>query len=423
MLIASTGSKGSKGSGLFCLLAVLALPAGLTSAQTVAMRGEYGASIGRLINLPLNPPKLPCVQTQQARCIFGEVDGGAGGIPDPLAEPLNGVGVDGAGIRIIPGGLDVGAPFTIPPGAFRQAAGPQFTPIVNNLAVIQLDTTFTFSMPAAERAVNPPAATRIFQPDAWSAPGNGQTGRTAASTTPISTATQNVHDITLRYKAGPNAFGGTMASLLDGEGRIYLLGRDTGSGNPTSMPWIGTARLGDGIPGNSVTRAGAGWDYTAMAAQAPGIIRNFGGIAPPCTVATPPSPAGCGLVTNFTGSTIGPLPPATSTRHLFAWTTGTVEVFLTKTFAGFQYDQLLTGMGYDTTSMTSAGATVRNIGLVAGSFTHRNSAGSSASNHQIVGLDMRFTPEPSNAAALVAGLAGLALIANRRRDLTPDLAT
>ncbi|MFK7897729.1 MAG: hypothetical protein AB8G23_17975 [Myxococcota bacterium] len=410
---------------MLSLRLVLVLAAALSSpaeaqAQTVAMSGEYGESSGRVVNLPLNPPFLPCAQAQNARCHAGQLSfvGGTSVTDDPLAEPSSGVGVPGAGVRVIDGGLGVGDAFTVPTGAFKQDAGLQFTPIVNQTRIHQLNTTFTYSMPAAARAVNPPAATRIFQPNAWNAPGNGQTGRGAASTTPISTATQTEHEITVRYKSGLNAFGGTMAALRDGEGRLFLaeppfLG--TGSTyNTETRPWVGTNQLGDGIPNNPNTRIGAGWGYTRMHALAPSVIKNLAGVAPPCTAATPPAPAGCGLVTDFTGFTIGIIPGATTTQHLFAWTTGTVEVLLAETIGGFAANQLLTAMGYDTTSMTLSGGTVRNIGMVAGSFTKRTSSGFTRSGAQIVGLDMRFTPEPAATAALVIGVGGLALLMKGR---------
>ncbi|MFK7897732.1 MAG: hypothetical protein AB8G23_17990 [Myxococcota bacterium] len=389
------------------------------AAQTVAMSGEYGASHGRSVNFPINPPRTVCTNTQNARCHYGEqlFPTVPSTIVDPLAGPASGVGVPGAGIRVIEGGLNVGDVFTLPPGAFRQAAGPQFTPIVDNVVVRQLDTSFAFSMPAASRAVGPPPATRVFQPNAWNAPGNGQTGRGAANTTPISTGTQATHEITVRYKAGLNAFGGTMAAMQDGEGRIYLEGPVMGSvGNPATMPWIGTNQFGDGILNNPITRFGAGWNYTRMYEHATGIIKNLGGLAPPCTAATPAAPAGCGLVTNFSGFTIGTIPAEDVTRHVFAWTTGTVEVLQGGTIGGFPSEQLLTAMGYDTTSTTLSGGTVRNIGLVAGAFTRRTSSlGTPFRNgHEIVGLDMQFAPEPGATAALSIGVAGLMLLAARR---------
>jgi hypothetical protein len=70
-------------------------------------------------------------------------------------------------------------------------------------------------------------------------------------------------------------------------------------------------------------------------------------------------------------------------------------------------------MGYDTVS--GSGATqVRNIGMVAGSYTLRNSAGGVQSGHQMIGVDMQFTPEPTATAALIGGIGLLGFLARRR---------
>ncbi|MFK7897728.1 MAG: PEP-CTERM sorting domain-containing protein [Myxococcota bacterium] len=389
--------------------------------QSVAMSGEYGSSAGGLLNIPVNPPKTACVQAGNARCHFAQTV--FGGTPNniPLAEPSSGVGVGGAGAIIMEGGLSVGDPFTVPPGAFQQNAGPQYTPIVNNPSLIQLDTTFVFSMPAAARAVNPPTATRVFQANGWSASGNGQTGRVAANTTPVDAATQPESGTTVRYSAGLNAFGGTMAALRDGEGRFYAVNRFVGTltpPDPATLPQVGTIRLGDGIAGNPNTRFGAGWGYTRMEVRAPGVLINQAGIGAPCTVATPPGPAGCGLVTDFTGDVIGTVQGATSTRHLYAWTTGTVEVTRDGTIAGFPSVGILTAMGYDTTSMTLSGGTVRNLGLVAGAYTRRTPAvfGDPTYGREVVGVNMQFTPEPGSTAGLLIGLGVLGLLSARRRE-------
>ena len=392
-------------------LSFLLTTAGVTHAQNVAMSGEYGESSGRLVNIPINPPKAVCTNTFSARCHAGARNG----VPDQLLEPSSGVPVGGAGVIIMPGGLAEGDRFTIPTLAFIQDAVHKFTPVINNIAIVQLDTTLTAAMPRFERKQNPQTGTRVFRPNAWSRPGNGQTGRIAANTTPISTATQATHAITLKYIAGQRAFGGTMANLLDGDGKLYLTGPALMSsfGSPATRPWVGTNALADGIQGNLNTRNGAGWGYTRMGAQQSGVIRNLQVIAPPCTQEVPPAPAGCGLVSNFLGNgfTIAAIPGATSTKFMHPWTTGTVSILFTGTQGGFPNNQLLTGMGYDSTSMTGA---VRNIGMVAGSYTLRNSAAGTLSGQQMIGVDMTFTPEPGATVALIGGLGLLGFLARRR---------
>ncbi len=398
-------------------LSFLLSTAGVAQAQ-VAMSGEYGESSGRIVNIPLNPPRALCTNAATARCHQGSIDFGGGPSADQLSEPASGVGVDGAGVVIMPGGLAVGDQFTIPPLVFRQepAGVVQFTPVIGSPAIVQLNTTLTAAMPATARVTSPQSGTRIFRANAWNQPGNGQTGRVAANTVPISGATQTVHEITLTYTAGANAFGGTMANLLDGDGSLFLTGVALMSsiGNPATRPWVGTNMLSDGIAGNLQTRNGAGWGYTRMGAQSAGVIRNNAGLSAPCTQDNPPAPAGCGLVTDFVGTTIGTIPSATSTKFMHAYTTGTVSVSFTGTVGGFGANQILTGMGYDTVS--GAGTTaVRNIGMVAGSYTLRNSTGApNRSGQQVIGVDMQFTPEPTATAALLGGIGLLGFLARRR---------
>ncbi|MCR9093584.1 MAG: PEP-CTERM sorting domain-containing protein [bacterium] len=397
-------------AGAAILTMALGLSAFTATAQTVAMSGQYHQSSGRTVNLPINP-LTPCDPSQSARCHGAGVNGGT----PAYVEPSSGVPVAG-GHRIIPGGLGVGDAFTVPTDAFTQPGVRSSTPILNNVAILQLDTTFSYAGPASGRARTPAPLTRVMSAMNWTKPGAGQAGRLAANTTPLDPATQTEFFVGLSFDAGPNEFGGTMAMLLAGSGRVYLNGVILGSaaGATSTRPWVGTNPVG-GSP-TFRTRDGAGWGYTTMGGQPPGVIINNAGFAAPCTQEFPPGPAGCGLVTDFTGTTIGTIPAATSTRWLYPWTTGTVEVVRTGTVGGNPFNQTLTGMGYDTTSMTTGGGTVRNIGLVTGGYYRRTSASGVDNLFTVTGMDLQFVPEPGALASLVFGVGCLGALTHRRRN-------
>jgi hypothetical protein len=86
-------------------------------------------------------------------------------------------------------------------------------------------------------------------------------------------------------------------------------------------------------------------------------------------------------------------------------------------------------MGYDTVGISPLGGVVRNVGLVAGSYAIRTEATASGSpiriETQILGLNLKFIPEPRATAVLASGLGLLGLLAERRRGIrearpTPD---
>ena len=411
-------------------VAFLVSTAAVAQAQTVAMSGQYGERSGLVVPIPINilegqPPgnKVQCGPDagvfQIARCPKGHKNsmtpgGGALG----YTMPRTGVKVEGAGVRIINGGLNVGDPFTIPGVAFKVLARHRYTPVIENASVHQLDTTLTAALPRTNRVVNPPPLTRRMSAMNWSNPNGGQTGRANADTG-FTLPSVGVGAVQLNYTAGPNEFGGTMAALLDGDGRLYLKGFIFGSaaGSPATRPWAGTNGLGDGIQGNLNERNGAGWNYTIMNGQQAGVVKNNVGLAPECPGPFTLTP-GCGLVTDFSGTVIGGVPPATSTKFMFPWTTGTAFALKLSSPGGFPNNELLTGMGYDTTSMTGGGGTVRNVGLVAGSYTRRTSPGATGPvtrpGTQMIGIDLQFTPEPGTTVALLGGLGLLGFLARRR---------
>ncbi|MFO0687924.1 MAG: hypothetical protein U0900_04410 [Myxococcota bacterium] len=363
------------------------------------------------------------------------------------------------------GGLAVGDPFTIPPFAFQQKLGPQVGIVLNNVTR-QIDTTFIAAMPGIDRnGPNPgplpagsytiktpaqlapvPALTRMFSPMNWQNPGNGQdnglavglAARANADTTIRASAAGGNEKLRMRYVAGPRQFGGTMALLLDGKARFYSCCPD-GRLPPDFVPNAATQPIvpGDDVPGFR-RRNAAGWNLTAPGFQPAGKFKAFQGhfftpmgalrVAPRCTQTADPLnllPVGCNEINGFDTymSGIAPFPPggtiqvlakATSVKHMFALTTGTVSIVRVALRNGIHFSDTVTGMGYDTVGVSAMGGPQRNVGLVAGSYTVRVSSDTQI-NAQLLGLNLKFTPEPTATIALASGLGVLGLLARRRR--------
>ncbi|MFO0688241.1 MAG: hypothetical protein U0900_05995 [Myxococcota bacterium] len=475
------------------VVGTVAMAAAASQAQTVAMYGEYHESNGIIVNIPQNPPTLNCVPpkllvappshlTVGGNQSFQHLDLRPTGPNDArchdreqhIAFNTTAMGVfnkprvgnKGARNIVNPGGgLNVGDPFTIPPFAFQQQLGPQIGIVLNNITR-QLDTTFIAAMPGINRiGPNPgplpagsytlktaaqlapvPALTRKFSQMNWQNPGNGQNNgravglvaRANANTTILATAAGGNEKFRMRYVAGPRQFGGTMALLLDGKGRLNLAGPQLTGMLPASFkPAAATQPVGDGDPGYRIRNAG-GWDLTAPGFQAPGKFKAFQGnqntpmgdprVAPVCTQTADPLnllPKGCNEINGFDTymSGMAPLPPggtlqllakATSVKHMYALTTGTVSIVRVALRNGIHFSDTITGMGYDTVGVSAMGGVQRNVGLVAGSYTVRVSTDIQL-NTQLLGLNLKFTPEPGATAALASGLSLLGLLAYRRR--------
>jgi len=430
------------------LAVVLATSAGLSAAaqaQVVGMYGEYAESNGIIVNIPQNPPIVDCwnqvpPQPLDARChkrvqkFFGATQAQVYNQPQVGNHGAQNIPTVGGAADPDNDGLDVGDPFVIPTLAFRQQLGLQVGIVLNNV-VRQLDTAFTAAMPAANRATKTPAGPigskataplmRHFSQMNWTKVGNGQNnGKGANRPAPI--ANQNVIDVNIGaetlqmvYTLGPRQFGGTMSTLLDGRGRLVLAGPNIdGQFPPAVQPVVGTNPVGDLAVGFR-TRNAAGWDWTTPGAQSAGQFRGFPGplaanVHVACNPTPPVSPAGCNEVDNFSqGIFLANFGAATSVKHLFPLTTGTVSIVRTAIRnGGILQTETNTGMGYDT--ITGGGDRI--VGLVAGSYTTRtDSVPTTQLNFQLLGINLRFTPEPGASAALASGLGLLGLLAHRRR--------
>ncbi len=478
-------------------------------AQIVGMYGEYHESNGIIVNIPQNPPIVPCVPpllltappphpTVMGGQTFQHLDLRPTGVNDARCHDreqhinfttmqpgiFNKPRIGNRGARTIPGGVNVGDPFTIPPFAFQQNLGLQVG-IVLQTVTRQIDTAFIAAMPGIDRLgpdpgpspthagsytiktpgqlIPAPALTRRFSAGNWNAPGNGQNNgrpgaafaaRLAADTTHSNTANGGNERVEVRYRSGPNAFGGTMALLLDGSARLYL-GTPVVDGMIPAIfkPIAATQPLqgGDDATGFRIRNAG-GWDLTAPGIQNAGRVKAFfGGLNPAnaftpmgdrrvallCTHPTEPLPAGCNEINGFdtfmagtattmlgvpAGGTVALLSKATSVKHMFALTTGTVSIVrvASRPLQGGHFSETLTGMGYDTIGISPLGGVLRNVGLVAGSYAIRTESGSFGVvgiqiNTQLLGLRMKFAPEPGATIALACGLGLIGWLARRRR--------
>jgi hypothetical protein len=379
-----------------------------------------------------NPPNIPstawvnapCVRHQRQPSVFPSVaraaigNKGGGGIND--GQKLTGT---------MPG---VGATFTVPGGLMNSQFSSQAA-VPGNPVVQQVDTSFHLTMPFPIRdsamnglqtqTVAPvPAFTRVMQPSAWVG-SKGQTNRAAANFT-VTKMMGTAVSRQVRYKAGGNAFGGTMAMLITQGGAVWIKADVV-----TAFPGTEVMRspLGGGA-GSDVQAPGKGYSLTnSRMGDRARVFANYN-IPTACAPGVlPPSPVGCDLLTGVsfflvslpatTTNTANPyypysfmLPNTLNTG--FPFTTGHVSVYAKGTQGGVPLTTTLSAVGND----TSVGG-VRTVQLVAGQMSLRNNVLQGGLG-RTAGLDaVTITlPEPSS-TLMFAGAMGLigTLFGVRRR--------
>jgi hypothetical protein len=383
---------------------LLLIPAGMASAQeTYKLTGAWYMNRGPLVDIPLNGGGVGCPLfgansngganpaitnngfpdgahtpsgefTQFIPDVAGQPRAGCVGIlnqpttpttfnPNVGAAPINGGIPALTGARVVMGS---GSPrsFTVQPDGFHQKVGKQVAAVAVAPTVVQLGSTYTPLGPA-DRGTLGPANDRNFRASAWTA----QAGRMAANFTwcPPGTAASHAPSCTnpnnaaspynglIRYRAGTNAFGGTMAMMLSGQSTVTV----KLDANPTGQ--ISNQVAAAPIGGTNLQAPGKGYasvdiDLLAGGERHPTHMINF-----PCTNALPAEPFGCSQIT-ASGPLTGTGAGDTNINWGMPWTTGTVTVHWQGTRT-----ETLTAMGSDSRNAAGAG----NITLVAGGLSHR----------------------------------------------------
>jgi hypothetical protein len=324
-----------------------------------------------LIDIPTNGGQIFCGGGAPNGCVAG-------------LKPIND-GIPGSGSvqGIVPGGA-----FTIPPNMFGQALGKQVAAVPFVPTVVQLSSTWTLMGPPVlnHPAIPPQNIPGRFMKNAWSLdPGQG--ARMKKSFTWCPGTGPPPHTCT-NSKAGPytgmvkyvnpnpNAFGGTMAMILTGNGVVSII-----AGSPNLL---GHLYVGPGAPGNP-QHPGRGYNTFDTDLLMSGPV-HFGFMTyPPCTVSLPALPVGCGQVTS-SGPVVGAVPFDQQWNWGFPWTTGTVTALNVQTNQQQPGTTTLTAMGSDSRTGWGAGK----ITLVAGGHTRRKGVATDFSGLDVV--TMTFAP-------------------------------
>lgn len=319
----------------------------------------------------------------------------------------------------------VGATLRIPANLFTQSQtskiGVPFNPVIQELdtsfdldgpVTIRVITAnhlntalFTPAMPVTGQRVGIASQTRLMQANAWM--GAGQTLRTAANFNHTN-FTGPVVSRQVSYTGGTNAFGGTMGMFIKGGGKVYVK-----ADLVTVVPGIEmlTSPLGGG-PGNT-QHMGRGYLTSQHRLGNSAKIFASYNILTPCTVALPPTPSGCDLVTGL-AVTLAVIPGATTVNIGFPWTTGHVSAYARGTQGGQPQTTTLTAVGSDTLANG-----IRTIQMVAGGVALRTPVGG-GSVGRTAHLEMVtiLVPEPGSTMALLGGLGLIGgLYSMRRRFL------
>ena len=435
----------------WCVAALLVVFAGGASAQEpMKLTGAWYQNRGPLVDIPINGKPAGCALfggntrpsppggtnaafpdgAHTANSAFGgtlipapaslatqRVGACVGILNEPpaptLGNPNVGAAPTGGGIRATPMAVAIVNPgvaprsFTVAPGGFNQNAGKQIVAVAVAPTVIQLASTFVLSGPGDQTSI--PNDRRMFK-SAWTA----QTGRLAANFTwcPPGTQAAQLGSCTapavagstafpsrlinglVRYRAGANAFGGTMQMAMSGNADVTVI-LDV----PTGGGMVPIAH--QPVAGMGYQEQGAVYGYVGAAnfPKAPGHSTyqiNF-----PCTNALPAAPAGCSQVVGSGALTdTSALAPGSNINWGMPWTTGTVTIINTETQFGQPRNTILTAMGSDNRNALGAG----NITLVAGGSSYRIQAAQNFAALDLITVNLApYTPALSPTGVALAG--------------------
>ncbi len=379
------------GLGAAALLIVALGFASAASAQvTYQMSGEWFMNRGPLIDIPTNGGQQPCAGGAPQGCIGG-------------LEPVNG-GVPGMAPMTLMTALPGAASFTVPPSAFGQDLGKQVAAVPIVPTVVQLSSNFSLMGPPTPANPYVPAGGARFMNNAWSLD-PGQAARLAKSFNwcPVGFGPNCTNSKTGTYTGmvsyrnpNPNAFGGTMAMMLQ---KPYVVAvivgtAPTGGGGTTNL-------LGHNVGGNPIAQPqhpGRGYSTYDTDMFMTGPINLGFGTNPPCTVPLPALPPGCGQIT-WSGPRVNTMPADFQMNWGFPWTTGTITAKNVQTNQGQPGTTVLTAMGSD--SRTPGG--VGKITLIAGGHTHRVGANQDYSALDVVNMTFKPILPSMSRPGLVAG--------------------
>lgn len=455
------------------------------SAQfTYTVTGNWSANRGTSVDIPQNGGPGSCSPAGQGPCVRLQGVGGVttGGLPliveNVPVVPLNGGFKATASATVNATRTGVGGGLTFPTNIFTQMAYFQAHAVPFAVAVRQLDTGFEVAAPMASRrtlsgtpagdrigcgklnaatclpatganpdGLAPDGNTRIFRKNAYSVlnqvnyNGTMRPGKDFNVTKPNGNVTGN-----LEYIGGKNAFGGTMANLLQalpggpgipgvtwvGPGFLaaagfpYALLKIPVTGSGSQHPGRGfsdadiNSRAGRQVVGNNLAYiTGSGFTSDPVTLE-PNCVQTAMGLL----ATLPLTPQDCEEIgPNNNLVSLTPAPTADITLNYgFPWTTGKVIVSRVGVVFGNPGTEILSAAGKDTTtfSITTGGQLhqVRNIQMVAGGVTRRlpgNPAEEPDITQAIDVIDMQleYLPEPgenlmlASALAIIAGLYGL----------------
>lgn len=401
---------------LSALVAIAALGFFAVSANAqygVPMTGEWYMNRGPLVDIPVNGGVSVCGATGGTNVTIGCI-GQAGA---PPFRPQNGGIPDlgGQTVMVLTTGTTTNDPprISVPASAFGQMLGTQNTHVSIIPTVVQLDTAFTLTGPAAETAGT--NVDRIFEKNAWSV--QGHTGRLALSfgwcpgvggpncMDPRPTVNGNTgpENGLVRYSnPGGQGFGGTMAMITNtppGAGAIWVVVGT--AGGTMSTPLL----LRQAFSGMGRQHPGAGYATVDTDALASGPIYLGFMTSNQTTNQTGLNGPRNGLIT-FLGPQVNTAPADMNTNWGFPWTTGSVFVQDIQTNMGNPATTTISAMGTNNLNRFGEG----NITLVAGGTSHRAGAVTDFKAFDIVTMTL---PEPGQALmlglslSLIAGLYGL----------------